>query len=84
MRRNFRFQRFLVWHFVHHWGVFLGFAAQRQNSSPFIDVLKVKRVSMCMPLNIQDSLAWLGLLGLQELQGLLVSLGLREELETLD
>ena len=84
MRQNFRFQRFFVWHFVHHWGVFLGFAAQRQNSSPFIDVLKVKRVSMCMPLNIQDSLAWLGLLALQELLGLLVSLGLREELETLD
>ena len=84
MRRNFRFQRFLVWHFVHHWGVFLGFAAQRQNSSPFIDVLKVRRVSMCMPLNIQASFAWLGLLGLQELQGLLVSLGLREVLETLD
>ena len=39
---------------------------------------------MGMPLNIQASLAWLGLLGLQELQGLLVSLGLREELETLD
>ena len=39
---------------------------------------------MCMPLNIQDSLAWLGLLALQELLGLLVSLGLREELETLD
>ena len=54
------------------------------NSSPFIDVLKVKRVSMCMSLNIQVSFAWLGLLGLQELQGLLVSLGLREELETLD
>ena len=84
MRQNFRFQRFFVWHFVHHWGVFLGSAAQRQNYSTFIDVLKVKRVSMCMPLNIQDSLAWLGLLGLQELQGLLVSLGLREELETLD
>ena len=84
MRQNFRFQRFFVWHFVHHWGVFLGFAAQRQNSSPFIDVLKVRRVLMCMPLNIQDSFAWLGLLGLQELQGLLVSLGLREVLETLD
>ena len=84
MRWNFRFQRFLVWHFVHHWGVFLGFAAQRQNSSPFIDVLKVKRVSMCMPLNIQASLAWLGLLGLRELPGLLVSLGFREVLETLD
>ena len=31
MRQNFRFQRFFVWHFVHHWGVFLGFAALRQN-----------------------------------------------------
>ena len=30
---------------------------------------------MCMLLNIQASLAWLGLLGLQELLGLLVSLG---------
>ncbi len=39
---------------------------------------------MCMSLNIQASLAWLGLLGLQELLGLLVSLGLREVLETLD
>ena len=39
---------------------------------------------MCMPLNIQASLAWLGLLALQELQGLLVSLSFREELETLD
>jgi len=29
MRQNFRFQRFFVWHFVHHWGVFLGFTAQR-------------------------------------------------------
>ena len=75
MRQNFRFQRFFVWHFVHHWGVFLGFAAQRQNYSPFIDVLKVKRVSMCMPFNIQASFAWLGLLDLQELLGLLVSLG---------
>ncbi len=84
MRQNFRFQRFFVWHFVHHWGAFLGFAAQRQNYSTFIDVLKVKRVSMGMPLNIQASLAWLGLLALQELQGLLVSLSFREELETLD
>ena len=73
-----------VLYFVHEWSVYLGFTAQRQNSSPFIDILKVRRVSMCMPLNIQASLAWLGLLGLQELQGLLVSLGLREELETLD
>ena len=39
---------------------------------------------MCMPLNIQASFAWLGLLGLQELLGLLVSLSFREELETLD
>ena len=39
---------------------------------------------MCMPFNIQASFAWLGLLDLQELQGLLVSLGLREVLETLD
>ena len=84
MRQNFIFHRIFVWHFVHHWGVFLGFAALRQNSSPFMDVIKVKRVSMCMSLNIQASLAWLGLLGLQELLGLLVSLGLREVLETLD
>ena len=84
MGQNFRFHHIFVWHFIDERGGYLGFAAQRQNSSPFIDVLKVKRVSMCMPLNIQASLAWLGLLGLQELQGLLVSLGLREELETLD
>ena len=30
---------------------------------------------MCMPFNIQASFAWLGLLDLQELLGLLVSLG---------
>ena len=39
---------------------------------------------MGMPLNIQAALAWLGLLGLQELPGLLVSLGFREVLEALD
>lgn len=29
MRQNFIFHRIFVWHFVHHWGVFLGFTAQR-------------------------------------------------------
>ena len=29
MRQNFIFHCIFVWHFVHHWGVFLGFTAQR-------------------------------------------------------
>ncbi|GEM_PF-1394789 len=31
MVQNFRFHRALVWHFVHQWGVYLGFTALRHN-----------------------------------------------------
>ena len=31
MVQNFRFHRTLVWHFVHQWGVYLGFTALRHN-----------------------------------------------------
>ena len=31
MVQNFRFHRTLVWHFVHQWGVYLGFTAQDIN-----------------------------------------------------
>lgn len=31
MVQNFRFHRTLVWHFVHQWGVYLGFTVLRHN-----------------------------------------------------
>lgn len=47
MVQNFRFHRTLVWHFVHQWGVYLGFTALRHNPLSVCRNTKIKQNCIC-------------------------------------